>query len=103
MRACGQIHLFQQVGIIESVGVLFQEREAGEQGLRGLQFRRVLEIEERRNVVGAGFIQDDNALLGAVSADDEKRLNEGGSHGKCRDEEPHAGRPAVIGEQDGAP
>jgi hypothetical protein len=50
-------------------------------------------------VVGAGFIKDDDALLGAERGDDEKRLNEGGSHGKCRDEEPHAGRPAVVSEQ----
>ena len=50
-------------------------------------------------MVGAGFIEDDNALLGAVGADDEKRLNEGGGHGKCRDEEPHTGRPAVVSEQ----
>ena len=50
-------------------------------------------------MVSTSFIKNDNAFLGAVGADDEKGLNEGGSHGKCRDEEPHAGRPAVIGEQ----
>ena len=61
--------------IIEPVGVLFEEGKAGEQRLRSLQFRRVLEIEERRNVVGAGFIEDDNAFLGAERGDDEKRLN----------------------------
>ena len=64
-----------------------------------MEFRRVLEIEERRNVVGASLIKNDNAFLGAIRADDEKRLDEGGSHGKCRDEEPNAGRPAVVGEQ----
>ena len=87
------------IEVVEPVGVLFQECKAGEQRLRSLQFRRVLEIEERRNVVGAGFIEDDNAFLGAVGADDEKRLNERGGDGKYRDQEPNAGRPAVIGEK----
>ena len=42
-----QIHLFQQLRVIEPGRVLFQERKASQQGLRGLEFRRVLEIEER--------------------------------------------------------
>jgi hypothetical protein len=50
-------------------------------------------------MVGAGFIEDDNALLRAKRADDKKRLDEGSHHGKCRDEEPNAGSPTVIGEQ----
>ena len=42
-----QIHLCQKLRVIEPVGVLFQEGNAGEERLRSLQFRRVLKIEER--------------------------------------------------------
>ena len=47
IQGIGQEHLFEQLGVIKPVGVLFQEGNAGEERLRSLQFRRVLEIEER--------------------------------------------------------
>ena len=47
IQGIGQEHLFEQLGIIKPVGVLFQKSKAGKERLRRLQFRRVLKIEER--------------------------------------------------------
>ena len=55
-------HQFEQVGIVEVLGIAFEERHRGQFGLLDVQILGLRKLEQRTQVISAGGVNDDDAL-----------------------------------------
>src|SRR5208283_5336486 len=55
-------HQFEQIRIVEVLGIAFEERHRGEFGLLNVQFFGLRKLEQRTQVVSAGGVNDDDTL-----------------------------------------
>ena len=60
---CGfQKHQFEQIGIVEILGIAGEENHRGEFGLLDVQILGLGKLEQRTEVISAGGVNDDDAL-----------------------------------------
>ena len=74
LQRFGEKQFFQQLGLVETRRVALQQCEAREQGVLLVQFRRVLECEQRTHVKRSAAVEDDDAFAGAIGPDQQIRL-----------------------------
>src|SRR5580698_7543148 len=82
-----QKHLFQQVVVVEPFGIALQKGDGGERALLRVQFLGLREFQERRDIEGAGRINNDDALALLETLDEINSVNgrpEENKHGEAK-------------------
>ena len=82
-------HQFEQIGIIEVLGIAFEESHRCEFGLLDVQILGLRKLEQRTQIVGAGGVNDDDALALFELRDDvvavhRRKQQHGDGRARCK-------------------
>ena len=92
---------FEQIGIVEILGIAFEERHRGEFGLLDVQILGLRKLEQRTQVISSGGINDDDALALFELGDDVVAVNRREQQHGDGEEKPEPRQPVALDQQPG--
>src|SRR5208337_517778 len=92
---------FEQIGIVEVLWIAFEERHRCEFGLLDVQIFGLGELEQWTQIVGAGGVNDDDALALFELGDDVVAVHRREQQHGDGEEKPEPGQPVTLGQKPG--
>ena len=94
-------HQFEQIGIVEILGIAFEERHRCEFGLLDVQILGLRKLEQRTQVISAGGVNDDDALALFELGDDVVAVNRREQQDGDGEEKPEPRQPVALDQKPG--